>query len=309
MDQFTTQFRSSIEQLKDPQYTGANRCLPCTIVNSTIAVVLAVVVAGVLAAAGQLLLAAPAALAVLVVSAAAIYFKGYLVPGTPALTKQYFPPWLLRKFGKDPTYDPIPQPDPAEVEDDYEDPDIEDLLVGAGALEVCQNGADLCLTEEFQAEWRAQIERVRDGDDEGRQALLNVLDVEDEVEVEYEEHEEGAFTARADGLHLGDWESRAAYLADVAAGQLLPERVPDTWAETGSMARGEILQGLRLFLETCPECGSRLSFDTETRESCCTTRDVAAVTCEGCSARIFEAPLQDEQQAPPGQAPGQGVQM
>ncbi|GAB3032824.1 hypothetical protein GCM10025298_22210 [Natronobiforma cellulositropha] len=81
------------ERVHQPEYTGENRCIPCTSVN----VVIALVVAG-----GIALWNRPIALVAFVLSLAAIYVRGYLVPGTPTLTKRYFPDWLLAKFDKEP---------------------------------------------------------------------------------------------------------------------------------------------------------------------------------------------------------------
>lgn len=83
----------AFDQIRQPEYTGENRCIPCTTVNVVIAAVLATGIA----VFNPLL-----AIAAFVASLAAIYLRGYLVPGTPALTKQYFPDWLLAKFDKGP---------------------------------------------------------------------------------------------------------------------------------------------------------------------------------------------------------------
>lgn len=83
----------ALERIRQPQYTGENRCLPCTGVNLVIAVVLAGIVA---------VVSPPLAVAVFLVSIGAIYVRGYLVPGTPSLTKRYVPDWVLAKFDKGP---------------------------------------------------------------------------------------------------------------------------------------------------------------------------------------------------------------
>ncbi|MFC6975122.1 hypothetical protein ACFQL1_11345 [Halomicroarcula sp. GCM10025709] len=81
-----------LARLRDPEYTGENRCLPCTIVNSAIAVALAGAVGVGIAVATTPVLAGVAAALVLAVSALSIWLRGYLVPGTPELTKRYMPP-------------------------------------------------------------------------------------------------------------------------------------------------------------------------------------------------------------------------
>lgn len=85
--------RSPLERLARPEYTGGNRCTPCTVVNLVFAVGLAL-------AAGRVrsLLALPTLVAATVV----IYLRGYLVPGTPALTRRYLPDRVLAAFDKRP---------------------------------------------------------------------------------------------------------------------------------------------------------------------------------------------------------------
>ncbi len=266
----------SLARFKNPEYTGANRCLPCTVVNTLIAAVLAVAVGVGLGAAVGPALGAVAGLVSFGVSAAAIYLRGYLVPGTPTLTKRYFPAWLLALFGKGPTE----QRDPRESE-----VDPETALRSVGALELCRGGDDLCLVDDFRAEW---YERIDDADrsDAGRDVLLEVLDLGAGT-VEYREFGD-AFQALVDGEVVGKWESEAAFLADVGAARVLAERA-DRWGQYTVLERSQLLNGLRLFIDTCPSCGGEPAFGTETVESCCSTHEVAAVACDECGARLFES--------------------
>ncbi len=84
---------SPLERFREPEYTGENRCVPCTVINSVLAVVLTLIASA---------LGPVAALVVLVGSAASIYYRGYLVPGTPELTQRYLPDRVLALFGKTP---------------------------------------------------------------------------------------------------------------------------------------------------------------------------------------------------------------
>lgn len=270
-----------LTRFQDPRYTGENRCVPCTVVNSIAAVMLAVALTGGAMLAGRPDLAPFVTVAVLAVSAAAIYFRGYLVPGTPTLTKRYFPPWLLSAFGKEPVADGVAG---APAEPEVEDFDVESRLFAVGAVEECRGGQDLCLTDGFEADWNRAIEDARESD-EGRGRLLDLLGTS-EGEVEIEDHDQ-AFRVRHDGRYVGTWESRAAFLADVAAAEVLEEQLGD-WENLTLGQRGRLLNGLRLFLRSCPECGGELSLGVETVESCCTTQDVAALTCEDCEARLLE---------------------
>lgn len=278
-------------RLRQPEYTGENRCLPCTVVNLLIAVLLAAgtLLAAIAAGAGTQV-GAGLAVAVLVLSIGAIYVRGYLVPGTPELTKRYLPRSVLRWFGKaPPAKHGVGQSATAEptqhTEDTITEVEPERLLTEAGALEPCANADDLCLTEPFGADWRSAVRETRESGSD-RERLLTVLGAE-EMDLEFVEGDE-AFWARSEGRRVGTWESRAAFFADVAAAPLLANRLDD-WDRLSVQARGRLLNGLRLFLEHCPSCDADLEFDTETVESCCSSYEVAALSCESCGARLFES--------------------
>lgn len=85
-----------IERFRQPEYTGDNRCIPCTTINLIIAVIVSVALGTVSLGMG---------IAVAAVSITIIYLRGYLVPGTPPLTKRYFPDRVLRLFDKTPVSD------------------------------------------------------------------------------------------------------------------------------------------------------------------------------------------------------------
>lgn len=258
-------------RLRRPEYTGENRCLPCTAVNTVIAAVLAAVV---------WILSSPlAAVAVLVVALGAIAVRGYLVPGTPTLTKRHLPDRVHRWFGHGPP--PVPTTGDGGV-------DVEAVLLEAGAVEECDDGEDLCLTDSFDRAWRADVERLRDVEDV-RTALAEVLDADvDGLTVETHDDDDDAFVVTGDGELVGQWESRAACVADVAAARSLRERVPG-WVGLDAVQRGTVLNGVRLFLEWCPACDGPVTLGQETVESCCWSREVVALTCDDCGTRLFEA--------------------
>lgn len=83
--------------VRRPEYTGDNRCLPCTVVN--------VVLAGLLTAAAAFV-APPLGIAVAAASLTSIYLRGYLVPKTPELTKRYLPARVHAWFETAGTSDP-----------------------------------------------------------------------------------------------------------------------------------------------------------------------------------------------------------
>jgi len=267
---------SALDRLRQPEYTGENRCVPCTAANLVIAAVASATVGAVWLSGGVV---------VLLASLAAIYLRGYLVPGTPALTKRYVPEWLLRRFDKEPAPG-VPGDAESDVPGDVEmnDPDgLERFLRDARALEVCDGGDDLCLTADFREAWRDRMREQRSG---GEPSFGDLLDV-DPDRVSVESHGD-AMVASIDDVRIAQWESRAAYVADVAAAAELRER-HHTWGGLDFESRTRVLGGLRLWLDRCPACGGAVGFGGETVESCCRSIDVVAATCRACDARLVEA--------------------
>ena len=262
-----------LDRLRRPEYTGENRCVPCTVTNVVIAVVGAAVVWVLLPGTLGPVLGG----AVLLVSLGAIYLRGYLVPGTPWFTRTYFPDWLLAAFDKHPA-------PPTTADGDL---DVEATLVEAGALEECADVEDLCLTGDFQAAWREEVERLR-REDTSREDLGAILDVDADA-LSFDEYGD-AFSASHGGVRVGQWESKAAFRADLAAAKVLGERA-GAWGGLDAEERGGLLTGLRLFVEECPECRGAVTVEEEVKRSCCRSFDVVAASCADCGARLFEAEL------------------
>jgi hypothetical protein len=256
-------------RVRRPEYTGENRCLPCTAVNLGLAAGLTGLAATV---------SPPAAAAVAAGSLASIYFRGYLVPGTPELTKRYLPERVLRWFGK------APQVPAGEV-----DPGV--VLATAGVLVDEPDGGDVSLTPAFTADWRRRTGELLVADDDSRRLLASILGVpESTVSVA----DAGAgLTASLRGERLGLWESRTAFVADMAAMELLAARVPN-WDRLSVGARSETTGALRLLADTCPDCAGPTSLVEGTVESCCASYPVVAVTCGDCGARLVELRVTDE---------------
>jgi len=262
--------REVMERVRQPAYTGANRCLPCTVTNLVIAAVLTAALAW---------LSVSLAVAFAVLAVASIWLRGYLVPKTPELTKRYFPDWLLATFDKQPKPEPI---EPGEF-------DPETVLLDAGVVEPCADVDDLCLTDDFEADWLARIDRLAD-DATLRTELADQLDLDD-ADVTFERFGD-AFIASEDGTQIGQWESRAALLADLAAAKELPDRV-QRWERLDPQRRSQLLGGLRVFVQECPVCGGPVTADTEVVESCCRSTTVVGVACEDCGDRLLEVPYDE----------------
>ncbi|MFC6726533.1 hypothetical protein ACFQE1_19625, partial [Halobium palmae] len=124
-----------LERFRRPEYTGENRCLPCTVANTAIAGILTLVVG---------VLSPVLSVVVLGLSLGAIWLRGYLVPGTPELTKRYFPDWLLRQFEKGPESGVAAAPR-VEIDPDAPEVDPEAELLAVGA--VAEVDDDLRITD------------------------------------------------------------------------------------------------------------------------------------------------------------------
>lgn len=286
----TTPLTTVVDGIRRPEHTGADRCTPCTVVNVLIAALLSVAIALVARPLGSvpaLLLAG----AVLLVSVAAIYLRGYLVPGTPWITETYFPDWLLRLFEDDPTVRPGSM---------VELGDVEASLERAGVVTDCDG--EVCLTDEFRAEWRDRIADLREGDT-ARAAFMTLFGdriavlhaegtVQEPVEVEPErlsfETFGDAYVALIDHVEVDQWESRAAFIAEVAGADLLRDRY-EGWMDLEVRTRNDVLRDLRAFLRRCPSCDGPVAAGDDPVESCCRSVEaVAAMTCQECGARVFE---------------------
>ena len=267
---------NTIDRFRRPEYTGKNRCTPCTVVNSAIAVVIAAAVGSVIGTTAGVAIGTGVGIMILGVSAASIALRGYLIPGTPTFTKKHFPDWLLRRFDKEPRTR-------AEVSAD-EELDVETILKRAEVVKPCENADDLCLTDAFRTAWNDRMDVVR-SEEASRAELAEILGVEAD-DLTFEEFGE-AFVARADGTKVGQWESRGAFLADVAAATELEKRLSG-WRTLGLQQQSQLLYALRLFLEECPECTGAVALGEDTVESCCRSIPIVAVSCQECGARMFE---------------------
>lgn len=275
-----------LDAMQQPEYVGENRCLPCTVVNLAIAVIIGVVTAVSLTAIGApVVVRVSAAGIVLIGSIVTVYLRGYLVPGTPALTKRYLPPWALRLFGK------VPEPS----RDATGTVDVEAVLLDAGVLEECPDRDDLCLSSSFASEWRARMDTFATNGAEIERLIERLID-SDELDTSADRGdltvlERGeAYVVLLDGSRIAQWESEAAYLSDAAAVAVLEDRYVG-WQTLGFRDRTEIAGVLRLWLDRCPTCGGSVEMERETVSSCCRERQVLASNCDSCGSRLFEADI------------------
>lgn len=286
---------SVVRRLRQPEYTGENRCVPCTAANLVIAAGVGAVVAYAwVSLVGRFWWVA--GLAVFAASCASIWLRGYLVPGTPELTERYVPDWLLAYFDKGPQTTAGVAAAEATTDEDVGAGDRsrafdpETTLLEAGVVAPCEREDDLCLDDGFRRAWRGRMDTIRT-DDGQREAFARQLDLDPEA-LAFEEHQSG-FEAFEDGVRVGQWESRAALVADLAAARELPDRIDD-WESFGVAERSQVLGGLRIFLEACPVCDGSVLAGTEVVESCCRSHEVVAASCDDCDARLLEVPYDED---------------
>jgi len=271
-----------VERIRKPEYTGVNRCIPCTVVNVVLAVAFAAVAAAGLDTTAGARAGTIGGGIVIGLSLLVIYARGYLVPGTPTLTKRYFPDWVLSWFDKDPR---VERDSAGESHANEKGVNAERILVDGGVTVPCADGDDLCLADGVREHWRELVVSVREGD---RQAQLAAFVERDAEAVHVDDPEDDdRIVVVADGETVAAWESEAALIADLAGSQLLSDHI-DSWHDRPLHERGQVLGGLRAFLETCPACDGRISIDEETVESCCRSFEVYAVTCDDCETRLLE---------------------
>jgi hypothetical protein len=270
---------SILDHVRQPEYTGENRCIPCTIVNLAIAAIVC---------ATLVFLSWPVAAGFAVLALGSIALRGYLVPGTPILTKRYLPDRVLALFDNE----PIPVGEDLDTNTDTNTDtdtsanqplDTEQVLLGAGVVEPCSDIDDLCLALGFREDWHGRMDTIVESETE-REALAEALDTNGEIE--FVDHGE-AFAAHVDNQSVGQWESRAAFVADLAAARELPEWI-DEWETLDATDQGTLVRGLRVFVETCPSCDGPVVPSQETVESCCREHTVVAIACDACGARLFE---------------------
>ncbi|MFU8868791.1 hypothetical protein [Natronococcus sp.] len=275
--------RAALARVRNPEYTGENRCVPCTTVNAALA-------AGASALVGKV--SRRGGVAAFAGSLAVIGLRGYLVPGTPALTKRYLPAPILEYFDTHPLEEPDEEPTELTTEtiEEYERQreravDPERFLLEVGAVEIREN--DLGFTDDL-------ADLIDD-----RLRTLPDDPIEPELVAELYGLEPGSVTvedrsypAVKIGRRIHTWPSTAALLADLATHRAL-EELTDRWAAVPQAQRIELLEALRSFRERCPDCGGPITLTEDTVDSCCQTYAVHALNCDGCGQPLLEFDPED----------------
>lgn len=270
--------QTRVHHLKQPSYTGSNRCSACTLVNLVLVVFLAVVGSTVWLPLG----------AVIVVGGVlSVYLRGYLVPGTPALTKRYVPVWLLKWFGQ-PTESATAAAHSTEAPHSLTDEaemDIELFLRREGAVTECDEFDDLRVTDSFAREWRRAMSEIRDGETSIEASLADIVDANPvDISLSYAEDTPRVF-ANVGDTFVGQWVSKEALVADVAAATLLRES--ETWTTTHARDRGRVLGSLRVYVPSCPTCDDAVEFYEDVTGGCCWSTPVVVLQCTHCEIPLI----------------------
>lgn len=267
---------AALARVRRPEYTGENRCWPCTVVNAA----LLAVVAAVLAVVGRPFVGG----ALFVVGAGGIGLRGYLVPGTP----RFAPRLVARLPGGDRLFHGSPDAplgtlsgaEPGEAVGE----ELMGTLVAADALE--RDGEVLYLTEPFRERWHGEMNELR-------AVPVGALAeaVEDLVpEADVTAGPDGEWLVVSSDRGVETTISRPVAIAEVAAVRAL--------AGTGldDRARRTAARPLRMFLDTCPACESELVESSTV--SCCggetspkrEPQDV--LVCPTCNQRLYTFPAE-----------------
>lgn len=290
--------RDAVETASQPEYTGENRCLPCTVVNVAGVAVVAVLLGRRRRAVGAFAAA---------VGVAAIWLRGYALPGTPQ-----FAPRLVA-------------PLPIDLGPDHESGvDSDSLAGGIGATDAAASDASGGAPAEADGGGVGRRGANGDADGPDPEAVMETLVATDALVVDGETlrladafraalderigalraldggdlAERAAAVAGADvtgGVHDGRvllngrrdaWLARPVAIAETAVAELLCERGVDE-----AVAR-EAARPLRAFLERCPVCGGAVR-DTTLRSCCGGPGGVsgdperAVRACADCDAVVF----------------------
>lgn len=163
----------------------------------------------------------------------------------------------------------------APTDTDGESSALIDQLAANGVVVDTADGADLTLGDSFRADWWRRIERLRERSLDSYLAML--LDASpDALSVTTDD----GYRVTQAGRERGDWPSKAAALADVAAFITLQEWLP-AWEDLSGAQRDELLGRLRVFLDRCPACDGTVVSRAHP------DRPIPKRVCTDCGARLL----------------------
>lgn len=252
---------------RNPEYTGGNRCWPCTAVNLLAVGLLSIGIAVVGYGVGAVLVG--------VLGLAAIWMRGYAVPGTPRLTR-HLPEPVLGLFGKGASSARR----------------SEDVVRALFEAELLAESADdpLRLADETEAAYEARARELASDRERLREAVTEVFP--DVATVSVNRGLGGSetwFAKDEQGNTTLQWDVRPVVAMDVAGARLLTDRV-DGWERYDPRKRRRAYAVLRHGASTCPSCGDAFEADDSRSVVCCGGRSLTgALRCPDCNYAVVDA--------------------
>jgi hypothetical protein len=277
---------SAGSRLRRPEYTGENRCWPCTVLNVLVVFAASALLGVVSPPAGGLVLGVGVALVVL---------RGYVVPYTPQFAPRLVAaaPIDLGVVGLDHGHrtDGGRRSESLTGDDGGDGDELIRRLAEAGVVTADESG-ELFLADDVRRTWEAGMRRLESGPDEqlaAATASAAPFPARGDVEGDWivVTRTEGADAESIDG-EAGDevWLSRAHAIAETAAVAAMNDRVD---LETAARAATPF----RLFLEHCPLCRGDVE-ETVVRECCggpgsiYDDPETPVLACADCDELLYE---------------------
>lgn len=271
------------DRFRREEYTGENRCWPCTVLN--------IVISGGVGVGTAVLATLEVGIAAFALCVSIVYLRGYLVPWTPTISRRYVPKLhsvisTHERAGGARTGLQGLEADKRERTFGLEAPPGE-FLAKLGVIQECQNEDDVCLSPQFRTDWYATIETVQD--DEGIADSLARFFRVPRSDIGIKTYGD-AIEVWVDGAWATSWDTEAGLIADLAAVSAL-ESWCDEWWQLAIDDRGKLAYSLRPFLDTCPLCRGSLTTRRREGEGCCFDREFLTGVCTQCGTQAFDIEL------------------
>ncbi|WP_266083268.1 hypothetical protein [Haladaptatus caseinilyticus] len=247
-------------QYRNPAHTGRNRCWPCTIVNLG----LAALGVGVIAKTSHPIIAGIAA----IMGVVAVGFRGYLIPGTPRLTRKLPEPILSRlEKAESPTKLPTGE-----------------RLISSGVL-----NDDLSLSAQTADRVCERTQTLIADSEVLKEAAVDAFPGAVEASVRRSlSGGENWFIHDVDEMSIRQWKARPIAAIDTANAEYLSTILPD-WEDLQSRERRTMLSLLRYGVPNCPSCEKTFSEPDGPDVTCCGGRSlVGKRRCERCEYALVD---------------------
>ena len=302
--------RSSAIDVRQPEYTGQNRCWPCTLVNVAL-VALVALAAGVVTTASV-----PVAVGIGTVGLALVWLRGYVVPGTPRFAPRLVAPIpgsdaLFHGGGSKPDVAPDGGPGAgpdggSDSLDSHSRPDADsDADSDSESASSTVKGEELLTrlletgvlsaendsigpTEAYTERWQAEMERLRDADTEVLAETARDISPATAARVIRDDDEWVALSSGNMTTIEETWLRRPVAIAEIAGYRATEPFLSDDAVRLAAARTN------RMFLESCPDCGSKLGRGLDME--CCGgyagpgEEPTETLVCPSCEVRLYTFP-------------------